>query len=197
MAENVLVVYGHPYDGSFNHAVMEAVVAGIEKAGDTCEVCDLYADEFDPAVRAADLKVYSKGEYVDPLVGKYMDQLRRCTRLVIVCPMWWSDLPAMVKGWFDKVMLEGFSWVQDGGPLRGTLTHIRRVDLYTTSAKTTQFTVENLGDAMRKTVVEATCVEIGIAEGEWHNFESIGDSTFEERSAWLEACEQEQVALAR
>ena len=50
---------------------------------------------------------------------------------------------------------------------------------------------------MRKTVVEATCVEIGIAEGEWHNFESIGDSTLEERTAWLEACEQEQVALAR
>ncbi|MCH4053575.1 MAG: NAD(P)H-dependent oxidoreductase [Atopobiaceae bacterium] len=197
MPEHVLVVYCHPYEGSFCHAVKESVVAGVERAGDECEVCDLHADGFDPAMHAADLKVYSKGEFADPLVGTYQDQLRRADRLVLVAPMWWSDIPAMLKGWIDKVMLEGFSWVQDGGPIRGCLTNIRRVDLYSTSAKATEYTVEHLGDAIKKMLLDGTFKEIGIMENGWHNLGSIGDSTLEQRQAWLAKAEQDQVDLAK
>ncbi len=193
MDQTVLIVYSHPYEKSFNHAVLEAVVRGVGRAGDVAEVCDLYADGFEPAMSAEELRIYNDGGHVDPLVERYQAQVARADRLVIVCPVWWNDVPAMVRGWLDKVMLVGFSWEATGEGLRGTLQHIRRVDVYTTSTNTTEFTRERLGDSIQRALIDGTFWQLGVAEGTWHNFGGMDGSTEAERAAWLAGVETAQL----
>ena len=88
-----LIVYAHPYDGSFNHAILEEVKAGLEASGRPYEVIDLYADGFDPRYTAEELSLFSKGETTDPLVERYQKMIEDSDSRIIVTPIWWSDLP--------------------------------------------------------------------------------------------------------
>ena len=54
------IIYAHPYDGSFNHAVLQEITKSLEKAGQSYTVIDLYADGFNPAIEAPDLRLYSQ-----------------------------------------------------------------------------------------------------------------------------------------
>lgn len=181
-SRGALVVYCHPYPESFNHAVLEAVLAALAEAGESCEVIDLYADGFDPALSREELAVYGRGGVVDPLVARYQEMISRCSRLVFVCPIWWNDIPAMLRGWFDKVMLVGFSWDATGHGLSGTLGRsVRRADLITTSAEPT----EHLETALAASFLDGTLAQLGIPERHWHNFGGMDLSTPEARAAWL------------
>ena len=188
---DALVVYCHPWEGSFNHAIMEAACRGLVRAGLSYEVCDLYADGFQPAMTREELAHYNEGVALDPLVVRYQDQIARARRLVIVCPVWWNDVPAMLRGWLDKVMLPGFSWDATGAGLAGKLGNIEHVDIYTTSSNPTDYMRERLGNGIQGTVIDATFWQLGCGGGTWHNFGGIDASTPESRAAWLEQVEEE------
>ena len=67
-----------------------------------------------------ELKVYFKGGIVDPMVKRYQDMLLKAEHLIMIFPIWWSDVPAMLKGWIDKVMLVGSTWtLNEEGKLYG------------------------------------------------------------------------------
>ncbi|WP_455139868.1 NAD(P)H-dependent oxidoreductase [Thermophilibacter sp.] len=191
---DALVVYCHPWEGSFNHAILGAACRGLDRAGARYEVCDLYADGFQPAMTREELACYNEGRALDPLVARYQGQLARAHRLVLVFPVWWNDVPAMLRGWLDRVMLPGFSWEATGAGLAGRLGHIERVDAYTTSSNPTDFMRERLGDGIQGTLLDATFWQLGCGAGTWHNFGGIDQSTPEGRAAWLAQVEDELAA---
>lgn len=179
---DTLIVYCHPYEMSLSAAVLTAVEAGLDRAGRTFEVCDLHSDGFDPVLRAPDLTLYGEGGTNDELARRYQDQLSRARHLVLVAPIWWNDIPAMLKGWIDKVMLVGFSWEATGHGLSGTLGRmIESVDVFTTSAEPT----EHLRAAIEATHMDGTFAQLGVERRSWHNFGGIDLSTPEDRRAWL------------
>ena len=188
---DTLIVYCHPWEGSFTHAVLEAAERGLDRRGRSHELIDLYADGFEPAMRREELAGYSRGKVLVPLVAKYQDQLSCCHRLLLIFPIWWNDVPAMLRGWLDKVMLPGFSWEATGHGLQGTLQHIERVDAYTTSANATQYMQERLGDGIQKTLLDATFWQLGCGKGCWHNLGSMDLTTADERNAWLSQVEED------
>ena len=197
---HALVIYCHPWEGSFNHAVLEALVRRLEREGKTHEVIDLYADGFEPALSREELAGYGEGRATDPLVARYQRLIAEAEHLAIVCPIWWNDVPTMLRGFIDKVMLVGFSWEGTGKGLVGTLTGIGSVDLYTTSAEPT----EHLELALRSSFIEGTLAQLGIGglpaadapavpvatpNRRWHNFGLMDASTPERREAWLREVE--------
>lgn len=184
---DTLIVYCHPYEMSLSAAVLTAVEAGLDRAGRSFEVCDLYADGFDPVLRAPDLALYGEGGTNDELVRRYQGQLSRARHLVLVVPVWWNDIPAMLKGWIDKVMLVGFSWEATGHGLSGTLGRvIESVDVFTTSAEPT----EHLRAAIMATLMDGTFAQLGVERRSWHNFGGIDLSTPEDRKGWLAEVER-------
>lgn len=184
---DTLIVYCHPYEMSLSAAVLTAVEAGLDRVGRTFEVCDLYADGFDPVLRAPDLALYGEGGTNDGLVRRYQDRLSRARHLVLVAPVWWNDIPAMLKGWIDKVMLVGFSWEATGHGLSGTLGRmIESVDVFTTSAEPT----EHLRAAIMATLMDGTFAQLGVERRSWHNFGGIDQSTPEGRKGWLAEVER-------
>lgn len=204
---HTLIVYCHPYEKSFNHAVLEAYVRRLEAQGLSYEVIDLYADGFNPALSREELAAYGQGEALDPLVTRYQDLALAAEHLVIICPIWWNDIPAMLRGWFDRVMLIGRTWTtNESGNLIGKLDNIRTVEVYTTSSSPTSHTRDELGDAIEGALIDGTLWQLGIAgriqqglpgliavgAGAWHNFGGLESATDEERAAWLNDIEAGQ-----
>ena len=125
-----IIVYAHPWEGSFNHAVLDALKKGLE--GQDFEVIDLYEDGFNPGYSAKELAIFGKGEYLDPLVGKYQRILDTADRIFFVFPTWWNTMPAILKGFFDKVFLKGWAYNDPIGPGNGLLGHIKDARIFVT-----------------------------------------------------------------
>ncbi|WOQ71953.1 NAD(P)H-dependent oxidoreductase [Bacillus stratosphericus] len=122
------IVYAHPWDGSYNHAILTSITEKLETKREPFQVIDLYKDGFNPVFTAEELKHFHKGETPYLLVKDYQEKLKQSTELVFIFPVWWWDLPAILKGFIDKVMLSGFAFIEDQntGTLKGLLTNIKK-----------------------------------------------------------------------
>jgi NAD(P)H dehydrogenase (quinone) len=106
---NVLVVYAHPNPEAFNHAVLEHFVQGLQSKGHELEILDLYAEGFNPLLSAADLASLQSGETpVD--IQDQQAKVARAEGLAFIFPIWWSSMPAILKGWIDRVFSLGFAY---------------------------------------------------------------------------------------
>lgn len=104
---STVIIYCHPYEGSFNHAVLEKVKENLKNQCQAFIVIDLYQDHFEPVYSKEELKLYHAGKTCDPLVSKYLAMIKQATSIIFITPIWWNTIPGMLKGFIDKVMKEG------------------------------------------------------------------------------------------
>lgn len=109
----VFVVYCHPSKNSFTHAVKESFIKGLEDAGHTYEISDLYADRFDPVMSEAEYlrEGFYRGQ--DPVaedVLKEQGKINHADIIVFIYPDFWTASPAMLEGWFQRVWTYGFAY---------------------------------------------------------------------------------------
>lgn len=120
---NYLIIGCHPYSGSFDVAMIENIKKALTEKGDSVSHIDLVADGFDPVMSAQDLNLWRTGQYDDELVGKYIDELKKADFYIFPFPIWWGLMPAVLKGFFDKVFLPGFAYKYgEKGEMVGLLT---------------------------------------------------------------------------
>lgn len=145
------ILYAHPYEKSFNHAILSRVIQTLEKQGVDYQVIDLYKDGFNPVYSASELALYAKGKTLDPLIQQYQDQLLETNRLVLIFPIWWNGAPAILKGFFDKVLLKEFAYSKSkSGMLQGKLRQIQEAYVFTTSESPTLHLKTLAGNPVRK-----------------------------------------------
>lgn len=157
------IIYAHPYTGSLNHAVLANITAKFTTNQTPYQVIDLYADHFDPVLSTEELRQYNQGTTDDPLVARYQEMLRQTDDLILIFPVWWYDLPAILKGFFDKVMLPTFSNDEDeDGMLLGKLTHIRTTTLITTAGQQRDFFAKTHTDSLQTTFADFILPNLGI-----------------------------------
>ncbi|WP_439597081.1 NAD(P)H-dependent oxidoreductase [Falsiroseomonas sp.] len=128
----VLMIYCHPRPDSFAAALRDAARRALEAKGHEVELRDLYAEGFNPALTAEE-----RGRYhavTDNLAGveDHVASLQRADALLLVHPTWWYGMPAMLKGWFDRVWAPGVAFRLGDGAITPLLTHIRRIGVITT-----------------------------------------------------------------
>ena len=175
--DRTLIVYAHPYDGSFNHAVLEAATSALDKAGKPYDVVDLYADGFDPRYTAEELALFSEGGTLDPLVSHYQKLIEGASRIIVVCPIWWSDVPAIVKGFVDKVMKQSWAYHATASGVKGHLTHIQQVLVLTTSTAPTWFLRRFCGNYVSSVFLGAALKQLGMRGRSWVNFGKVGKAS--------------------
>lgn len=130
-----LVVYCHPRPESFTAAVRDVVLAKLEATGAEIRLNDLYARGFDPALSAEDHRVYEAAPDNRRRVAEDCADLLWADTLIFVYPTWWYGLPALLKGWLDRVLLPEVAFLMPKGPrdlIRPGLTHITRLGVFTT-----------------------------------------------------------------
>jgi NAD(P)H dehydrogenase (quinone) len=122
---NALIVHAHPEPGSFCSALMRTAEAELDALGHDVVVSDLYAEGFDPVLSGADFAERLDAAFLRPMeeqehalrtgtlvagVAHEVERLRACDLLVLTAPMWWFSVPAMLKGWFDRVLVNGYAY---------------------------------------------------------------------------------------
>jgi len=128
----ILVVYAHPRSESYAAALHRAVVETLRAAGHEVDDLDLYALGFDPVLSAEERLHYHDAARNQELVGDHVERLRRAEGIVFVYPTWWYGLPAILKGWLDRVWIPGVAFALTGGAIRPLLTNIRRMAVVST-----------------------------------------------------------------
>ncbi|OHD24724.1 MAG: hypothetical protein A2Y38_05845 [Spirochaetes bacterium GWB1_59_5] len=174
----VLAVIDHPWAESFNHAILKAVVGGLEAAGHEVDVLDLHQDGFNPVMSVEELAVYTAGRWLDPKVGEYQARIDAAQWLYLVFPVWWETAPALLKGFFDKVFLPGWAFAEaDASPL---LTRLRGATVITTMGAP-----KAVHTSVQPAVCRGTLEMVGVRRTRWINFLDLGNSTPAQRAGWL------------
>ena len=123
---NCLIVSCHPLKDSLCHHLVGRVATGLEAAGVAYEHLDLYERGFGAALTAAERASYF-GEFDGSDTSAETAQLRRAETLILVFPTWWFGMPALLKGWFDRVWAPGvaFDSVIETGAITPALGNLK------------------------------------------------------------------------
>lgn len=129
----VLIIYCHPNSESYTAAVRDVVQENAVSEGAKVRVLDLYAEGFNPVLSPSEFQAYETVPENTLTVQDHVDAIRWCDTLIFIYPTWWYAHPAMLKGWLDRVLLPGVAFdMPDGGDIQPTLTHIKRLGVFTT-----------------------------------------------------------------
>ena len=115
---HIYIVFAHPSQNSFTYGVLQAFTAGLREAGHTFEIGDLYAISFQTDM---DLAQYERETRFDPSLPVPADveleqrKIDQADALAFIYPVWWSDCPAKLKGWFDRVWTLGYAYSYENG----------------------------------------------------------------------------------
>lgn len=122
----IQVVCCHPLTDSFDHALFRTAVETLEGNGHEVVATDLYREHFQPAMTERERRTYMGNDYDDSAVASYVQTLRTVDGLILCFPHWWFSMPAMLKGWVDRVWGPGTAFLYDekDGHLRPNLHNI-------------------------------------------------------------------------
>jgi NAD(P)H dehydrogenase (quinone) len=182
---NALIVYAHPYEKSLNHAIKEALVDGLNDAGLSVDVVDLYKDEFNPTLDREGLRLYRKGEYKDPMVGGYMRRIEQADHLFFIFPIWWQDTPAILKGFLDKVFLNKWAFETKGFHPKGYLTHLKATVITTMNTPGFYYCLR-YRRAVKHTLIDGALKFCGIKRVKWINLNPVSLVSRRTREKWLD-----------
>lgn len=124
----VLVIYCHPVETSFAAALHQEVVSNLRGAGHEVDDCDLYREGFNPVMSREERLGYHDVPSNQASLASHIERLRRAEAIVFCFPTWCFGLPAMLKGYFDRLFMPGVAFdLSDPANVKPMLTHIRRV----------------------------------------------------------------------
>ena len=194
----VLLVVADPLEDSFSHVLAERAEEGLRAGGHEVIVLDLCGEGFRVAMSAEERAAYHGEEPIcDPMVAEHVDVVRRSEAMVFVYPTWSSGLPAILKGWFERVMLPGvaFKFDERSGKVRPALGHVRRIvgiSTYDSSRRR----VRAINDNGRRTITRAFRVNTGFGtRTRWLGFYDTTESTRSRRDEFAALVIREMAEL--
>lgn len=128
-----LLVLAHPLPDSLNATLAEAAEQELRARGHDVRRCDLNQQAFAPALTARERQAYYAA-FDAAGVAKEVADLQWAEAVVLVFPTWWFGLPAILKGWIDRVWAPGVAYdhAPDQGPLRPRLHGLKHMLVITT-----------------------------------------------------------------
>jgi NAD(P)H dehydrogenase (quinone) len=193
-----LVIHAHPDPESFNAQLKDAAVASLRAAGHHVDVLDLYASGFRAAMSAEERLAYESPEPIlDPQVRAHADLVARADGLVFVYPTWWWGMPAVLKGWLERVMVMGVAFRLDEATrvVRPGLGHISRIVGISTYGSP-RWAMRLFNDGGRRLVMR--CVRVlcpARARATWLGLYGMDHRTDAERVAFLARVSSKMAAL--
>lgn len=119
---DAVVIYAHPNPKSFNHAIKEKVVETLKNMNKTFELLDLYSTKFNPVLTAEELyNIFVNGKVSDE-IRQHQEVIAKTKTLIFIHPIWWSGMPAILKGYIDRVFTYGFAYKEENDSIIGLLS---------------------------------------------------------------------------
>ena len=125
---HALIVVAHHDPQSLTHSIALQAAAGLTAAGHTYEIADLAAEGFDPRYTAADHLVHRTRAQPPADVLAEQARIDRADALVLAFPIYWWSMPGLLKGWIDRVFVNG--WAIDYGPDMPVVKKLRHLQVH-------------------------------------------------------------------
>lgn len=130
----VLIVSCHPSANSRSAAIARSIAKILSAADIPVVIDDLYRTGFDPVLSENELAAYHAGK-VPAALDDLVAHLRAANDLVFIFPLWMFDMPALLKGYFEKVFRPEVAFRFVGGDIVSMLQHVRRLTVVVTHGR--------------------------------------------------------------
>ena len=193
----VVVVIAHPDPNSFNHAIAATARAALTDCGHEVTVLDLYAEGFRTAMSPDERRAYHGDRpLLDPVAEHHAGLVKQTEAFVFVYPTWWSTMPAILKGWLERVMVPGVGFVFDEHHhVRRGLTQVRRIVGISTYGSRWLY-VKAMHDNGRRTLLRALRLNTAVVtRRSWLGLYEIDRRTDDQRAAFLRRVDDTMRAL--
>jgi NAD(P)H dehydrogenase (quinone) len=184
----ISVIVAHPNPQSFNHAIAQAAIAELKQNGHATAFHDLHAEKFDPILLTGEIPMAAS---LPPVIQEQSREIAEADGIIVVHPNWWSQPPAILKGWLDRVLRPGVAYKFGAGPngegIIIGLLKARAALVFVTSNTAADKEVELYGDPLDglwKRCVWGFC---GVKNVHREIFSVVITSTPEQRAAWLKS----------
>lgn len=148
---NHLIIYAHPRKESLNHAVKAVVLTELKKqSASDIRIRDLYQLDFDPVLSKEDIEGWHRG-IVSPEIRAEQQHILWADNIIFIYPIWWTGLPAILKGYIDRVFSYGFAYRYDKGIQKGLLTGKEAFIINTQGKSHYEYQQSGLDQALVKT----------------------------------------------
>ncbi len=183
MPKKTLLILGHPDNTSFCGALADAYQEGAEESSVEFRRTDLADLSFDPILH----KGYREIQALEPDLQKAQEDITWAEHLVFVYPIWWATMPALLKGFLDRVFLPGFAFkYRKDSPwwdryLKGKSARV----ITTMDAPLMYFWLVNW-NAGHRAMKKATLEFSGVKPVKITSFGQVKNSSAEKRQKWLQ-----------
>lgn len=188
---HIYILFAHPSKESFNKAVLEAFTQGLRDAGHTYEIGDLYEMGFNTEM---DVDQYEREVGLDPEapvpcdVKMEQDKINGSDALAFIYPVWWSDCPAKLKGWFDRVLTYGYAYFYDENEERYTEIEIKKAIVICSAGHTLEHLEETgIAESMTRIMLNDRLLGVGVKEA---SMEILGGMMPKDDTYWHENLEK-------
>jgi NAD(P)H dehydrogenase (quinone) len=157
----ILLVYCHPSPASYVASIRDALAPALEARGHVLDLIDLYADGFSPVLDRESWRAHREDRNAEePDLARHIDALRAAEGIVLVYPTWWYGLPAMLKGWFDRVWQPNVAFTLEDGRFQiRHLSGVRRFAVVTTYGSPGWIIKWVVGDPARRMVMRGLALQ--------------------------------------
>lgn len=160
----VVNVLSSHYPGAFISVLLDRFKQGLESEGHTHETIDLYGDRFQPIMQGDDFNQFFGKPLPQDIVDCH-ELLRGADILTFFYPVWWNDMPAIMKGWIDRMFTMGFAYEAGEHGQKGLL-QIKKVLLVCTLGNKKADVSPELENAMRVKEAQGVFGYCGVQEVE-------------------------------
>lgn len=143
-----IIVYAHPEHESHAQFTLKSVEEKLNSKNEQYEIIDLYKIKFNPVLSKSDLyEGKTKGSAKD--VVKMQQKITDAEHLIFIYPMWWNGMPAILKGFIDRVFSSGYAFKYVGVLPQGLL-HGKRASVFVSTGSKKLITYLFLGNRFKK-----------------------------------------------
>lgn len=194
-----VIVFNHPYEGSFCNAILNAVTKGLQNANHEIDIMHLDNDGFNPVMSKEDLKAFVAHQPVDPQVIDYNERLKQADHLVFIFPIWWDIMPAITKGFIDRVLFPGVVYEHHprGFGLVPLLKNLKSITIITTMNKPKIMYALLIGNLIRKVMLRSVFKTMGYKNLNWISYTFVKSVSQEKRVKWLTDLEKRFARVSR
>ena len=180
-----LIIYSHPFEGSFCNAIMQSYQESLIENHHQVKIRNLYAIEFNPVLNSSELLNLEKG-IISPDVRLEQEYIEWADVVNFIYPMWWSGMPAILKGYIERVFCEGFAYRLTENGSMGLLTD-KKVFILSTMGNTELYSEQHGILEAIKIIEDNSIFEYCGMEVIKHKFiDGITYATYDERLKILE-----------
>jgi NAD(P)H dehydrogenase (quinone) len=149
---DILVIFAHPKTNGFCSYTLESVLRNLKSKKIQFEVLDLYDNDYSPLLKENELYTAGNRE-IDGKNIEIQKKISDCDFLIFIYPVWWNTMPAILKGFFDRVFTPGFAFRFNSFGLPSKLLKGKKALVYMSLGSPNKLaTIFFLGDRAKKII---------------------------------------------